>query len=264
MKKYWEIIKISFKGQIAWRFDVAMNILFTVTRILFAYILWGAIFGQRDTVAGFTFQTMLSYYIINSFLSQIEMSDGVSRELSRRIRGGTFSKYMVIPANVQGYFMAQSGGVTAFYLIFDLLATVIWILVFRIRFSFTTDVTMILAAAGMVLLGLVFMVQLNYFLGILAFKYQDINLFLMMKSNLVAFVTGTMIPLVLLPGTIVSAMRIFPFYYVAYLPSMLLIGKNGEEAIMGLLLLSAWILLFLAVNKIVYRCLRIRFDGVGI
>ena len=70
------------------------------------------------------------------------------------------------------------------------------------------------------------MIQLNYFLGILAFKFQEIRMFLMIKGNIVAFITGTLVPLVLLPQGIVSAMRFFPFYYVTYLPSMLLIGKK--------------------------------------
>lgn len=121
MRKYVEIAKILFKAQIAYRFDVAMTVLFTVTKILFAYILWGAIFGQNKTVAGFTFPMMLSYYIISSFLAQIEMSNGVSGEISERIRGGTFSKYMVIPADTQGYFIAQTFGAMAFYLCLSLL-----------------------------------------------------------------------------------------------------------------------------------------------
>ena len=118
MRKYAEIAKILFKAQIAYRFDVAMAVLFTISKILFAYILWGAIFGQNETIAGFTFPMMVSYYIISSFLSQIEMSDGVSGEIGDRIRGGTFSKYMVVPVNTQGYFIAQTFGAMAFYLIF--------------------------------------------------------------------------------------------------------------------------------------------------
>jgi len=91
LKKYLEIAKISFKTQITWRFDVIMNVLFTVSKMLFAYILWGAIFSKNETVAGFTFPMMLSYYILSSFLSQIEMSGGVSSEIGDHIKGGTFS-----------------------------------------------------------------------------------------------------------------------------------------------------------------------------
>jgi ABC-2 type transport system permease protein len=264
MKKYMEIVKILFKAQIAYRFDVAMTVLFTVTKILFAYILWGAVFGENKTVGGFTFPMMLSYYIISSFLSQIEMSDGVSREISDRIKGGTFSKYMVIPADTQKYFIAQTLGAMAFYLIFIFISTAIWIFVFGVDLTITTSIPLILSAVVMVILGLLFMIQLNYFLGILAFKFQDIGIFLMIKGNIVAFITGSLVPLALLPSSIVSVMRFFPFYYVTYLPSMLLIGKNKSEASIGIIVLAAWLLAFTILNKFAYNRLRVMFDGVGI
>lgn len=264
MRKYIEVAKILFKAQITYRFDVAMTVLFTVSKILFAYILWGAIFGQNKTVAGFTFPMMLSYYIISSFLSQIEMSDGVSGEISGRINGGTFSKYMVIPANTQGYFIAQTFGAMAFYLLFIFAATVVWVFLFRIEFFITSSIPLILAAVFMVILGLLFMIQLNYFLGILAFKFLDIGIFLMIKGNIVSFVTGALVPLALMPQGIVSAMRFFPFYYVTYLPSMLLIGKNEEEAFIGIVTLAVWLLVFTLLNRFTYNKMRVIYDGVGI
>lgn len=264
MKKYREIAKIVFKSQLAWRFDIAVNVLFTIVKIVFAYLLWDTIFANRDTVGGFTFHSMLSYYIISSFLSQLDMSDGVSSEISSRIRGGTFSKYMVIPVNIQGYFLAQTAGSSVFYLIFNLFAAIIWIFIFRIKFAFTADPLFILAALALVVLGLVFMLQLNYFLGLLTLKFQDIYLFLMIKSNLLLFITGTMLPLVLLPDIVVEIMRYLPFYYITYLPSMLFIGRNGEEILYGLLLLPSWIVFFAVINRFTYERLRVRYDGVGI
>ena len=63
--KYLEISKIYIKSQLVWRADVVFQVFFTVTKILFAYLLWGIIFNDRTEVAGFSFQSMLSYYIIS-------------------------------------------------------------------------------------------------------------------------------------------------------------------------------------------------------
>jgi len=264
MRKYFEIAKISFKSQLVWRFDVAMSALSVFVKILFAFILWGAIFGQKDTVSGFTFTSMLSYYLVSSLLSQLDLSGKISSEISGRIRDGTFSKFMVIPANTRAYFLAQTFGCASFYLIFDLLMAGVCVVAFHIHFSLTTDFVTILCAIFMVVLGLIFMAQLNYFLGILVLKFQDISLFLMIKDNIVALITGTMIPLTLLPAHFVSVMRIFPFYYVTYLPAMLLIGRNSGEALAGLMVLFIWVSLFLIINKLTYNQLRVRYDGVGI
>lgn len=60
----------------------------------------------------------------------------------------------------------------------------------------------------MTVLGMLFMVQLNYFLGLLTLKYQGIGTFLMIKSNLAALVMGSIIPLSLFPEVIVKIMQL--------------------------------------------------------
>ena len=264
MNKYKEAIRIHLKTQMAWRADVVFNMLFTVGRILFAWLLWGIIFQEQSTVAGFTFHGMLSYYIISSFLAQLEMSSGISAEITARIRNGTFSNYLVLPISIEGYFLAMETGVVLFYMGFDLAAALIWVLLFRIRFVLTQDVLIACCALLMVLLGLIFMVQLNYYLGILTLKYEEISTFLMIKNNLIALVTGTIVPLVLFPESVVSFMRLLPFYYVTYLPSMLLTGRCREEALPGLLILASWCVAMQGMICVTWKRYRRKYDGVGI
>lgn len=264
MRKYWAIAKTYTKTQLVWRADVIFNMIFTISRILFAYLLWGILFQGKETVGMFTFHGILSYYIVNSFLSQLEMSDGISGEIHARIRNGTFSRYMVIPVGIEKYFMAMELGVVLFYLIFDLIAAAVWTVIFRIRFAFTTDPEILLSAVIMAILGMVFMVQLNFFLGLLTLKYQGIDTFLMIKSNLTALVTGTIIPLALFPEGVVNVMRILPFYYVTYLPSMLLTGMIPEEAFRGVVIILCWCLVMQIIIRRTWKKYRRKYDGVGI
>lgn len=252
------------KQQLFWRIDAIFNMLLTITKILFAYILWGVIFDSKELVAGFTFQSMLSYYIISAFLTQLDLSSEISREISTRIRNGTFSKYMVLPVNVEKYYIAMQGGTVLFYLVCDIVAAVVWVFLFHIEFAITNNPIVILCAVTLILLGLLFMIQLNYLLGILTFKYQEISTFLMVKDNLVALITGSMIPLILLPERIVDFMKVFPFYYVSYLPSMLLIGRCEIEAVPGIFIMVSWCLAFGIINKVTYKKYRTKYDGVGI
>lgn len=67
MRKYWAIAKTYTKTQLVWRADVIFNMIFTISRILFAYLLWGILFQGKETVGMFTFHGILSYYIVNSF-----------------------------------------------------------------------------------------------------------------------------------------------------------------------------------------------------
>lgn len=264
MGKYSEVSRVYMKTQLAWRADVIFNMIFTVTRILFAYLLWGIIFQENDMIGQFTFHGMLSYYIVSSFLSQLEMSQGVSDEIHQRIRNGTFSKYMVMPIGIEKYFLAMEFGVVSFYFLFDLAAAVIWVFLFRIQFTFTADVKIILCAAVIIVAGMFFMVQFNYFLGLLTLKYQGIGTFLMIKNNLMSLVTGSIVPLALFPEAVVNVMKILPFYYVTYLPAMLLTGLCREEALRGVLVIFGWcVLMQFLISRMWKKYIR-KYDGVGI
>jgi ABC-2 type transport system permease protein len=75
------------------------------------------------------------------------------------------------------------------------------------------------------LLGLLFMAAYHYFIGILNFKFLEINFFLHVQASILAFATGGMIPLSLLPGGVLSVLRLLPFTHVVYTPAMLLTGQ---------------------------------------
>lgn len=252
------------KAQLVWRADVIFNMIFTITKIIFAYLLWNIIFAGRSTVMQFSFYGMMSYYIVSSFLSQLEMSQRVSEEMNQRIRNGTFSKYMVVPVNIEGYFAAMEAGVVLFYFLFDFLASVVWIGIFQIQFIFTKSLFVIGCAILMIILGMLFMVQLNFYLGLLTLKYQGIGTFLMIKNNLVSFITGSIVPLALFPDIFVQIMKLLPFYYITYLPSMLLVGYCRDEALQGIVIISIWCMVVQVAIKYTWKKYVREYDGVGI
>ena len=264
LSKYVETAKVLFKAQIVYRFSTIVSMIFTISKIVLAYILWSAIFGNRDVVAGFTFNAMITYYIMTSFLSQLDQSGGFGRQIADEIRTGTFSKYMVRPVNIFGTFTFQAIGVSAFLLSFNLIAALLWTFLFRIDFVFAANLTSVFYAVVILGAGLLFMMQLNYFIGILAFKFVDVWVFMMIKDNLLHFATGALIPLSLLPASIVGVMRFFPFYYSAYVPAMLLLGKYDGGVAFALIVLLCWNLAFWMLNKYSYKRLRTLYDGVGI
>jgi len=264
MKKYAEMAKLMFKAQLAWRFDILFSMLYTIARILFAVVVWGVIFRENALVGGFTYQAMLSYYVVSSFFSQVEMTHTSTEDIIQHIRGGSFSGFMVAPASIEGRFLAMSIGTKLFHGIFLLITAVLSALLFRIPFAFVGSPSIIAAALALEVLGLLFIAQLSFLIGILAFKLENTFLLHLMKSNIVAFATGAIIPLALLPEAVVRVFAALPFYYVTYLPSMLLIGRETERVGQGFVVLAIWIGAFFFINRWTYDRLRKRYEGVGI
>jgi ABC-2 type transport system permease protein len=265
MSKYIAVARILFKAQMAYRFDVIMTAVSMVWRVAFAWILWNAIYASRDTVGGFTLQAMLSYYLINSFLATMDMSSGVSSEVSNRIKEGTYSKFMVIPSNPQLHFLSQTAGASLYYGLFAVMAAVLSAFVFRINMVFTTDPVHILLAFAVFLLGTVFMNSFQFFVGIWAFKFQDVSFLLYTFPAIIQFFRGEFVPLTLLPAVLVDALRFFPFTHISFTPTMLLTGRmDSSEGLFGLAVLGVWTLVMMAVCELTYNRLRIKYEGVGI
>ena len=59
-------------------------------------------------------------------------------------------------------------------------------------------------------------------------------------------------------------MRLLPFYYVTYLPSMLFTGRCAEEAVRGLVVLGLWCVLMQWAIVVTWRKYRVKYDGVGV
>ena len=265
MKKYIAIGRILFKAQTAYRFDVIMTVVGMIWRIISAWILWSVIFAGRDTLGGFTLETMLSYYLISSFFATMDMSAGVVGEVSSRIKGGTFSKFMVIPSNPQLHFYSQTIGASLYYGFFAALAAIAGALTLRINLAPSFDPIRIALALVVFLFGTVFMNSFQFFLGIWAFKFQDTIFLTHVPPMIISFFTGELVPLSLLPGAMLEILRFFPFSHVVYTPTMLLTGgMDASDGLIGLAVLAAWSAGMAAVSHLTYGKLRKKYEGVGI
>lgn len=264
MKKYFEIAKITFKAELAYRFDVIIGILLSVCRILLSFILWSAFFKGKDTIAGFSFNMMITYYIFISFFSKLDMSESIVNQLSNEIRQGKFSKYLVQPVKPLWYFISSTCAKTVFIFCISSTVTIVFALIFNKYLSFNTSLLMILTAFFINILGLIFLMLLNYFIGILSFKFCDIWAFNMIKNTIFEFITGTFIPLSLFPLWVQSGMRLFPFYYIYYYPSNMIVTGNNQNVLLAITILISWNLFMFIVIHLTYKALRKKYEGVGI
>jgi len=264
MKKYFETFRLSFKMQLVWRFDVTMTMLAAVCRVLAAFILWGVVYNSRETVSGFTMDAMLSYYIVSAFLGSLDKSHRISGEVSELIRGGGFSKHIAVPMDPLGFFGAMAAGEAAFHLGFSLAAVAAVAYLCDVQVVFAADATIVCAAIAMAVMGIFFMMCFHYLMGILAFVFLSIGGLNFFIGNVIAFATGAMVPLALLPDGTQTIMRALPFYYVHYLPAMLATGRCADEAAAGLAVLSLWTAGLFILTRVSYGRLRTRYDGAGI
>ncbi len=270
LSRYLAIGAVCMRARTAYRFDVIIGTTLPFLRVLLSFLLWRALFAGKNEIGGFTLGSMTAYYILTAFLARLDQSGSLVWEYAGDIKDGRFVKYLTKPVNPFGHFLATAAANTLYVAGIALLSLGVLFAALTgwaggpeaASLSLPSPVTL-LAALLLSLLGLVFSASLNWLTAILAWKFQDISGFHMIKGVVVEFLTGAMLPLALLPDGLVEVMRLFPFYQMQYLPASLLLGMRTEEAASGLLVLSVWTVGFLLLGEFAWRRLRRLDEGVG-
>ncbi len=264
MKKYLGIASITLKSQLVYRFDLIAGVGFSFIRVLLAFILWNTLFQHKHQIGGFSLPAMITYYIMVSFFQRLDTTDSMVWQFSGEIREGQFTKYLVKPIRPLWYFSVSCFTKTFFILGINLITTTLVALLFQKYFIIQFNTTAWFCGLLINLLGLSFLILLNYCIAILSFKFLEIGFFYMIKNTIMEFLIGVMIPLTLLPLWLQKGLQFLPFYYINYLPAMLIMGRETDKILQALLVLVIWNGLMLLAVSLFYDVLRKEYEGVGV
>ncbi|HEX9019193.1 MAG TPA: ABC-2 family transporter protein [Anaerolineaceae bacterium] len=262
--KYLQVAKITWKSMIAYQTDTWLGAGVSGFRVLLAFLLWQAIFAGRSEVAGFTLPMMVTYYLVSGLLGRLQHQDGLAWQLATEVREGQFSKYLVRPMPVVGFFLGAGAGRWIFLLLVNLGSLLAWAVVFSRWLVPPANPLSLLWLLALVPLGALVMLLLNHDIALLSLRYQDITGFMILKGSILEFLSGVMIPLSLLPPGLVSALQLTPFYYVVYYPTSLFLGTQTAPPWEAILVLCAWCLVLFAAGQVWFLRARKYYEGVGI
>lgn len=264
MDKYIEISKITIKSLLIYKADVIGTALMSFFKVFIAIILWSAVYQFQTTLVGYTLPMLITYYIIIDFLQKIDQSQEFASQIAEEIRKGEFSKYIVKPMNPLFYFITVSIS-KSFYRFFIGFAMLLIILVGVQKYVVApASMEAVLWGILFFLLGSFFLILFNYFITILSFYFIEVSSLFVLKSILLSFLVGELIPLSFLPNAIVEVFRFFPFYYVLYYPVELYLSGDMSHLSTALIVSLSWNIGFFILIQIVYQKIIKNYAGVGI
>ena len=263
LKKYTAVFKTSFKESLAYRFDAFTSAAFSFVKIYLAYLLWQAIFSGKETIDGYTFPMMLTYYIIITFIIRLSRSESIIWETSEEVRNGSFTKFITRPLSHFSYCLARSASKSTFALIVDTLAFIIWITIFHDNFYIPNNPMVILYCILFIILGLYTMMQIHYMIGLISFKTIDIAGPYFFFNNFIDFMSGSFIPLMLLPDAIEKVLAYTPFYYILYFPASLYLEQGLDKVPYAVIVIFSWNIVLMAMRKIMFKRMLALYEGVG-
>lgn len=261
--KYYQVAQVMWKTMLAYQVDTWLGAALTGFRVLLAYMLWSAVFAGRQQVGEYTLPMMITYALAASLLGSLQHQDALAWQLSNEIREGQFSKYLVFPVWVSGYFISAGLGRWVYMLIVNGIVTLGWMAIFAswLVAPLSADLWWLLV---LIPLGALCMLLVNHFIALLSLKFQDVSGIMILKGSVIEFLSGSLVPLSLLPIPLTAVLRFTPFYYIVFYPANLVVGQPSEPPALAAAILAGWCLVLLVACEAWFRQARRFYEGVGI
>jgi ABC-2 type transport system permease protein len=122
----------------------------------------------------------------------------------------------------------------------------------------------ILCLAGIFIAGILFYLMMSL-VEMAAFWAENVWSLLVMLRFTVMFLGGVMVPISLFPDWLIQILKFTPFPYLVSFQVRTLIGQMSYELwFEGIAVLTIWIFIFAALNRVVLGLGLKRYTGVGI
>jgi ABC-2 type transport system permease protein len=257
------IIKARLKRIFVYRFEFLITLILAPAGLAIFYFLWSTVYSNNgvDVIKGFTFQQLMAYYIV-SWIVGILACANTENEITYGVRTGTIVRDMLAPIEYLWFIFYENIGSRIFAAIIEFIPVFIIGLIF---FSLQLNPVYLLLFAASI--ALVFMI--NFFIsalvGMTAFWIVQNRGIAKLRSILVYFLSGSMIPLTFFPFWFQKVSFFLPFQYLTFVPVNIWLGKYSiAETFQFLGIQLVWAAIFYALSMLVWRAAMKKVAAVGI
>jgi ABC-2 type transport system permease protein len=259
---YLDFVRIRFLMMLAYRVNYYSGIIIYAINIGAYYFLWKAIYGEAETLQGFTV-IQISTYVAVSWMARAFYFNNLDREISGEIVDGSVAIQIIRPYSYLFVKMMQGFGEGLFRLgLFMVPGMIIVSLIFPIELP--TDPTQWIVFFIMIWFSFLINSQLNILTGLSAFFLENNQGVMTMKRIMVDLLSGVVVPIAFFPDWAISVMKWLPFQAITYLPGSVFTGRIHGEAIWNALIVQViWTAVLIVPIILVWRAARQRLFVQG-
>lgn len=236
LKRYKPFFRAGAMDLLAYKASIFMWFIISILEILCVVFLWFAVYknssnGMDSVINGFTFKEMLSYLVMINIFNFVAFDGNTLFTINDEIKNGTIAMSFTKPISYRMRFIADNLGAvsvqfmtfgiptfTAAYIIFGLIGfinfTSVWAFLLYLLFFFIAT-----------LLATLINDTINYIFGVLCFYTSSGWGLNQIKTVIVSFLSGTLIPLSFFPGAFKNIVNILPFAGMAQNPVLIMLMK---------------------------------------
>ena len=248
MKRYLAFFRSELITSMAYRTDFFLSFLADFLLILVKLAVWMVVFQHRSTIAGFSFTQMVTYLFVSQTVNNIHsFKNDASRPISSKIIKGTIVFDLLRPVE---FVKAR---------LFENLGQTVVVVVFNIIFLFGSiavipDVSMPASLVNCFLFcisliaGYMIMFCICLLSGLLTFWLMNSWGLRNIRMTIIAFFSGAIVPISILPDWMQTVCRVLPFQSIVYTPTMIYMGQYSFPQASGQIVIQTGWAIFLWVT----------------
>lgn len=259
---YLDLIRIRFLTMLAYRVNYYSGIIIYSINIGAYYFLWKAIYGDAESLGGFTVAEMTTYVAI-SWMARAFYFNNLDREIAREIKDGSVAIQLIRPYRYLVVKTMEGFGEGLFRLLmFSVPGMCLALLLFPVQLP--TDAGKWLLFMLMLFFSFLINTQINLLTGLFAFFVENNEGMMRLKRVSVDLFSGLIIPISFFPVWAETLLKWLPFQAITYLPSSVITGRiEGAEAYAALGTQIVWFVLLIIPIFGVWRLARKRLIVQG-
>lgn len=256
-RRYKPFISAGIQELITYRVNFFLYRIGDVVGAFVAFYLWKAVFdsSQQSLIQGFSLSDM-TLYIIMSFVTNLLTKSDSSFMIGEEVKEGSIIMRLLRPVHFAASYLFTEIGFR--WLIFLSVGLPFLLVIIGVKLFSGISWLQVLLTTVYYLLSIVLAFLINFFFnicfGFSAFVFKNLWGSNLLKNSIVAFMSGSLIPLVFFPKLIASILTFLPFSSLVYTPVMIIVGKyNGSQVIQALLLQLFWLFVMIGLSQLIWK-----------
>lgn len=238
------------KSVLAFRSEVFVGVLSLCLRVLLVFLVWKAVYGARDGVAGISHDTAIGYAVLGAIFNAV-LQPWQFSGLRSRVRTGNVVFDIMRPVSLITQSLAEQLGSTLAGFPKAIIAIAFGLVLGAV--PGTASGLRVFAFIVSALAGIAIALLCNLIVGMVAFWTTDIGGALMVYSMAAAFCSGSLIPLWFMPAGLSASLQFLPFSAQVFTPLSIYFDHGaGSVAIGKIALQFAWIAFLTLLARLVW------------
>ena len=255
LRTYLPFTRAGIQAAMTYRSNFIAWFLGSIVYCLVMYYIWLAVFNSsgEGMINGFTMRDMTVFLFITAMTNFLTDSDG-SYDVGEEVRDGNIAMRLIKPVGFHSTFLFTEIGwkLLIFGMIFAPVVIGVEIYKFNAYGGFAFNIASFALYIFSMTMSYLFSFYMNVCFGFMAFFLKNLWGFNIIKSSILRFLSGGVLPLAFMPGALRQVLQWLPFASLCYTPVMIYMGMySPAETALRLAVQVAWVIVFYIISKLI-------------